>query len=403
MSENLKKFLKHYFLILIWIGYFTLYYHYEFTFVEYIKEKSTYGIITFWYFNALVSAFMVYSLVTIFERWVEKIFHFIFSLLRNQKHETIAREFLIQFLDIFKFYGTLYIFFKGIHLPSQSQELVDRTASILLIIICIFFINALMKIIFEKWVFENTKSKTSLSFLPFITKIISIFIWIIWIVIIVSNLGYNVSTIIAWAGIWGIALALAAQKSLTNIFGAVTILLNRPFKVGDSVKINNFTGKVKDIGLSYLTIIDLQGHTVMIPNENIITTSIENLTDREYRRTEFIVWVTYETSLEKLKKWVHIIEEIFKIYAQKNEITDKYRVTFKTFGPYSLDICVVYFSLINNDMREYEKQKERINFQIKESFSKAKIDIAFPTQEYRIKNGSDWVKKSIKLWVKKTV
>ncbi len=213
-------------------------------------------------------------------------------------------------------------------------------------------------------------------------------------------LWYNVSGIIAWAGIGWIALALAAQKSLTNVFGAITIMLNRPFKIGDVVKIWTFSGKVKDIGLSYLTITDLEGHTVMIPNENIITSSIENLTEREFRKTEFTIWVNSNTTIEKIKQWISIIEEILKSYTIRKEIKEKYRVVFDGFWSYSLDVKITYFSLMNNDIKEYEKQKERINLEIKTAFTEAKIELAFPTQEFivtekKVTNILKWKKKVV--------
>ncbi len=168
MTENIQKFLKHYFFIFLGIAYFTAYYRYEHSVVEYIKEASFYSIVAFSYFNALISAFMVYSVITIFERGVEKFFHFIFSHLNNQTHEIIAKEFFIQFTDIFKFYWTIYIFFRFVHLPDNGQIIVDKVASICLTIIFIFFITTLIKIIFEKWVFSHIKSKWRVS--PCITQ-----------------------------------------------------------------------------------------------------------------------------------------------------------------------------------------------------------------------------------------
>lgn len=338
---------------------------------------------------------MVYSTITLFERWLEKAFHTIFSLLKNETHETIAREFIIQFLDIFKFYGTLYIFFRFIHLPSNGQMIVDKIASVCMIIIIIFFITTLIKIIFEKGVFGKAKGKWTLAVVPFITKVISVIIWLIGTIVIIKNLGYDVSTIIAWAGIWGIALALAAQKSLTNVFWAINIVMNKPFKIGDIIQIGTTKGTVRDLWLSYLTLTDWDGHTVMIPNETIITTSIENLSEREFRRTEFKIGLKYETTLEKVSEGVKIIEDILKEYEGRGEIKDKSRVSFEIFWSFSLELKITYFSLMNNDYKLYEKQREKINLEIKEKLALAGIEIAFPTQELIIKEKSSQRKKKI--------
>lgn len=394
MNIKVERFLKHYLLIIVWWAYFWIYSQYKNTFIDYIKESFWYGDILFWYFNALIGAFMVYSIITLLEKWIEKMFHTIFSLTKNETHETIAKEFVIQFLDIFKFYGTLYIFFRFIHLSSRSQIIVDKTASILLVIILIFFTTTLLKIVFEKWVFGNIKAKNAHWVLPFITRLISVIIWGIWIIFIISNLGYDISAIVAWAGIWGIAIALAAQKSLTNVFWAINIMLNKPFKIGDMVQINTFKGVVRDISLSYVTIVDQEGHQVMIPNETIITTSIENFSQRENRKVEFTIWVWYTTSNESLKDCIEKIESILKKYETSWEVKERSRVFFEEFAQSSLNIKVVYFSLINNDIRAFEKQKEKINIEIKEMIEQNNISIPYPIQEVIIKDSS---KKKLKL------
>ena len=199
----------------------------------------------------------------------------------------------------------------------------------------------------------------------------------------------------AWAWIWGLAIALAAQKSITNIFGAVTIILNKPFQIWDYVSINGQEWTVRDIGLSYVTLTDRAGHQVMMPNENIITSSIANMSVRESRRVDFIIWVVYSTSLEKVKEWVDVIESLLKRYQEKREISDDIRVTFDTFNSFSLDIKVTYFSLVWS-LIEFNHQKQEINFEIKKIFEQSWIEMAFPTSEMIIKNETVPIKMSPK-------
>jgi MscS family membrane protein len=165
---------------------------------------------------------------------------------------------------------------------------------------------------------------------------------------------------------------------LTNVFGAITIVLNKPFRIGDFVKIENTTWTVKDIWISYLTIIDKSGHQVMIPNEAIMTSFVENYSVRENRRVDFVLWLDYKTSEKKLKKAVKKAEEILQIYEESKDIA-KFRVNFDNFWEYSLDIKITYFSL-NDDYQLFLKEKEEINLKIKKSFKKEKINIAFPTR-----------------------
>jgi MscS family membrane protein len=190
--------------------------------------------------------------------------------------------------------------------------------------------------------------------------------------------------LIAWAWVWGIAIALAAQKSIANVFWAISIILNKPFKIGETVRINDFTWDVKKIWITYLELRDLTWNKILIPNETLISSSIENLTQRENRKTDIIIWVVYETSLEQLKKAIKIVENLLENYV-KNQWVESYRVYFDNFWSYSLDIKITYFSLENDNLTLYYKQKEKINLEIKWLFEKNKIEIAFPTQELIIR------------------
>jgi MscS family membrane protein len=118
----------------------------------------------------------------------------------------------------------------------------------------------------------------------------------------------------------------------------------------------------------------------------LISSSIENLTQRENRKTDIILWVVYETSLEKLTKAIKLVEDLLETYVKSQSIDSLYRVHFDNFWSYSLDIHITYFSLENNDdLKLYFKQKEKINLEIKSLFEKHKIEMAFPTQELIIR------------------
>jgi len=217
-----------------------------------------------------------------------------------------------------------------------------------------------------------------------IKKILLVFLWIVWWITIISNLWYDVSALIAWAWIGWLALALWAQKSLTNVFWAITIVLNKPFIIWDFVKIENTIWVVKDIWISYLTLVDKAGHQVMIPNEAIMTSFVENYSIRDNRRTDFIIGLEYNTSQEMLKKSVEIIETNLQKYVEEKTV-EKYRVNFDNFWEYSLDINVTYFSLVE-EYPEYLKQKEQINLEINNLLKKESINIAFPTRHLIIEN-----------------
>ena len=134
-----------------------------------------------------------------------------------------------------------------------------------------------------------------------------------------------------------------------------------------------------------MTLTDRLGHQVMIPNENIITTSIANFNVRENRRVDFIIPLPYETPLEKVKQGVDIIETLLKTYYTQGKLSDDIRVIFDMFNAFSLDIKVTYFSL-ENTLKEFNAQKQEINLTIKKLFQEAQLEMALPKQEMVIKN-----------------
>ncbi|MGE4443398.1 MAG: mechanosensitive ion channel family protein [Candidatus Altimarinota bacterium] len=149
------------------------------------------------------------------------------------------------------------------------------------ILVIILVITSIINKVFKT--FEQRQAKKSLSkhLLPILNKIAKIIVWVLGIITIVSNLGYNVGALLAGAGVGGLALALASQKTVANIFGAVNVLINRPFEIGDRIKISSYEGEVEDIGLIYLKIRNTEGNLVLIPNETITSSAVENFTRKK--------------------------------------------------------------------------------------------------------------------------
>jgi MscS family membrane protein len=383
--KNSIKLLRSYIYVLLW----TLYFSFYFLFPNHEVFLYAQNVMIYWdfvlsYFNAIFWLITVLWISNLIIRLFQGIFQRITKKTETELDD-IVWNFIIKFLDLIKYIGAAYTFFYLAITPKYIDVIVDKATSVLIIFIFLSLTTSFVNIIFEKeLIFKSKLKAVSRTLLPFINKIIVIFIWVIWAITIIGNLGYDVSALIAWAWIWGLAVALAAQKSLTNVFGAITILLNKPFKIWDYISINGNIGTVKEIWLSYLTITDKMGHQVMIPNETIISTSIENFSVRSNRRTDFWIGVVYGTTQEKMQEWVKIIEDILEKYVE-DETMSSYRVNFDMFWDFSLNISITYFSLVNKCYKDYIKQKEEINLSIKVQFEKAWLNMAFPTQELIIK------------------
>lgn len=362
-----------------WIGHFFP----ESSIVMNIKQSPYYYTLWFSSINsilAVMSVFAILSLVQIHTKKVcDKITHKI-----PWEIDTILFNFLIKAVSISKYVISAYVAYELLNLPTEITNIVDKVFNVSFIFIGVILATSLVNEIFKVYVLRLWDLHTlAKQLLPFLNKVIIVFIWILGIITIISNLGYNVSALIAWAWIWGLAFALAAQKSVANIFWAITIILNKPFKVGDYINISGFDWTVKDIWISYLTLVDKSGHNIYIPNDWIVSNAIQNYSERESRRADFAIWVVYNTTLDKMREWVKIIEDILQRNVDEWNLKS-YRVNFDNFGDFSLNINTTYFTNTLG-FNEFLKEKENINIEIKEAFAKAWIEMAFPTQEIIVK------------------
>ena len=157
----------------------------------------------------------------------------------------------------------------------------DKIYYVSFILVIILVITSVIDKVFKT--FEQRQAKKSLSkhLLPILNKIAKIIVWVLGIITIVSNLWYNVGALLAWAWVWWLALALASQKTVANIFGAVNVLINRPFEIGDRIKISSYEWEVEDIGLIYFKIRNTEGNLVLILNETITSSAVENFTRKK--------------------------------------------------------------------------------------------------------------------------
>lgn len=372
--------------LLLGIAYFWVFYFYilDTNFYKDLISSYNYISIVISIINFLLSIVLLFSILNVVEYYIDKSLEKITAKTKN-KYDDFVYNFLVKFIKISKYIISLYVWLQLIEIPIYIEWIISHIFSISFIFIGLFLFTWLTNNIFKVLTKRETENKALVNhLLPIINKIIVVFIWVVGMITVMSNLGYNVSALVTGAGIWGLAIALASQKSLANIFWAITVIINKPFKVGDAININNTIWTVKDIWLTYLTLIDKSGHQVMIPNETIISSSIENYSVRENRRTDFTIWVVYDTTLDQMRQWVKIIETILEKYVEDSSVSS-YRVNFDTFGNFSLNIMVTYYSMVNDNYTAYLKQKEEINIEIKDRFAKAWLDMAFPTQELIIK------------------
>ncbi len=211
--------------------------------------------------------------------------------------------------------------------------------------------------------------------LPLLGKSLKVFVCIIGVLTVAQSLGIPITSVLAGLGVGGIAVALAAQNTLANVFGSITILTDRPFRVGDRVQIAGHDGMVETIGLRSTRLRTLEGHLVTIPNKIVADSAINNITLRPNIRQLITLNLTYGTTAEKMQEGVNILRDIFKAHP----LTHDAWIYWKDFGAHSQDIFIVYWCK-TTVYKEFLEAMQAINLQIKERFTAAGLDFAFPTQ-----------------------
>ncbi len=257
-------------------------------------------------------------------------------------------------------------------------ELLDKV--FLFLIILSFFWIILRIIDFIAHVFMHragkTADKTDDQLIPFLKEL---FKFIVCFFAFFVLLGYvfevNALSLITGLGIGGIAIALAAKESLENLIGSFTIFIDKPFTVGDVVKVDGVEGTIEKVGFRSTVLRSTDKTTIVIPNRAMIDGVLENLTRRNFRRVKFNIGLTYETDSAAIKA---IITAINDFLSQHRGISDN-SVTFDSFGDSALNVQILYL-VEQTQYNKFLKIKEEVNFKIIEIVGAKGSDFAYPTQ-----------------------
>lgn len=220
---------------------------------------------------------------------------------------------------------------------------------------------------------------------PIIRKSLKAFIVVIAALLTLDNIGVNVTTAIASLSIGGLAVGLAAQDTLSNLFGGISIFLDKPFRIGDRIQVDGVDGPVESIGLRSTRVRNLDGHLITIPNKTMGNATITNITSRPNIKTTMNIGITYDTPAPKVKLALKIIEEIYKQHPK----TFDFVMSFNKFESSSLNILVVHW-WNSTDFKEYLGGIQEMNLALKERFDAEGISFAFPTQTLYVKQDSEW-------------
>ncbi len=206
-------------------------------------------------------------------------------------------------------------------------------------------------------------------------------LWIILVLMVLDNLGVNITTLVASLGIGGIAIALAVQNILGDLFASLSIALDKPFVAGDFIVIDGMMGSVKQVGLKTTRIQSLSGEELIFSNADLLKSRIRNFKRMAERRIVFQIGLVFGTPPEKLKRVNEIIRDA--VLAHPDVRLD--RTHFKAIGASSLDFEVVYY-VLNPDYARYMDIQQAINLTLMERLDGEDIRFAFPTQTLHIES-----------------
>lgn len=277
------------------------------------------------------------------------------------------------------YFGAFYLSIRGLTLNPTLDKAINILGLILLIIFGVRFLLALIIYGLETYWVKKEKDVAKKQALKGILAVIKVIVWSLAIIILLDNFGIKISALVAGLGIGGIAVALAAQAILGDLFSYFTIFFDRPFEIGDFIIIGDHLGTVEHIGIKTTRVRSLGGEQLVFSNTDLTNSRVRNYKRMDRRRVVFKLGVTYQTSLEQLKEIPVIITNIIK------SINDTAfdRVHFFSYGDFSLIFEVVYY-VIGSDYNKYMDIQQEINFKIKEEFEKRGIEFAYPTQTLHI-------------------
>jgi MscS family membrane protein len=345
-----------------------------------------------WFIGIILIGLLFRKLISIFVSWIlyRLIKKYTLKVGLKEFQDLLTRPFRIFIILLAIYFGSKWLVFP----PQWTLESVDKPG--LRMVLNIIFDTSL--ILSLTWILLrlidfiglillkraiHTETKMDDQFVPYIKSSLKIIILLLCFFSILANAFHvNVLALVGGLGIGGLALALAGKETVENLFGSVTIFLDKPFTVGDQVKVGNTEGIVESIGLRSTRIRTMDKSLLTMPNKKMIDAELENVTLKTMWRARFHIGLTYDTNIEQLKK---VTGEIFNYLQEHPMIQNEPIVRFTEFNNSSLDILIIY-QVLTGDINKYVTVKEEVNYKIMEVVQNNNCRFAFPSTSIYFEN-----------------
>ncbi|MEZ4598248.1 MAG: mechanosensitive ion channel family protein [Syntrophotaleaceae bacterium] len=282
----------------------------------------------------------------------------------------------------------LFIAIQILQLPTEPVDLRRGAYALLKSLVtfdiawALFNLVALLETFMSRWV-SKTESTLDDHLLPFIRKSLRAFVIFLAVILTIQNLGYSISGLLASLGIGGLAVALAAKDTLSNIFGSMMIILDRPFQVGDWIKAGELEGIVEEVGFRSTKIRTFAKTLITVPNNIIANLSVDNISRMPKRRIKLTVGVTYETTPGQMRRAVDAIRTMLRDHPAIDQ--EFFLVNFTDFNNSSLDILVYCFTR-TTVWGEYLEARQDVCLKIMEILEGHGMEIAFPSRSLYLRS-----------------
>ena len=260
--------------------------------------------------------------------------------------------------------------------PDSFVKVVDNAYSILIVLDITWFFGRLFSSLLQVYWGKQSNGQAN-KMMPIIKRTILVIVWLIGIVIALSNVGVNISALLGTLGIGGIAFALAAQDTVKNVFGTFTILTDKPFSIGDTIRVDSYEGTVVDVGVRSTKIMNYDKRIITFPNYKITDTSIVNISSEPMRRVVLNLGLTYDTTSEKMKEALELLKSIPKRVENVSSNPSDIVAVFTEYSDSALVIMYIYFIEKQGDILGVTSN---MNMEILAAFNKAGLNLAFPTR-----------------------
>jgi small-conductance mechanosensitive channel len=268
----------------------------------------------------------------------------------------------------------VYISSGYLDLPHQIEKILREAATVAAFIQVGLWAGKLI----EEWIAHSRRrvadngAATTLSGLGYVAKIA---LWVVILLLMLDNLGVNVTALMASLGIGGVAVALAVQNILGDLLASLSIVIDKPFVLGDFIIVDSYMGSVEHIGLKTTRIRSLGGELIVFSNSDLLKARLRNYKHMRERRVVFAFGVVYQTSAEQLQAIPQLVREII----EAQPLTRFDRAHFKEFGDSAYNFEVVYW-MLDPDYNKFMDTQQNINIALVCAFGERGVSFAFPSR-----------------------